>query len=301
MDVDQDSFRYSNIGNSFGFMNHLGTETLNNIELLPNYLDKFGSPSKEKQNNLSETKNGATTSSSANSAISYRSASNPRNFGAENNFLPSLQDDRRSFGSGSSESVINNYLKVASTPPFVGKKKENVKPASADPIARSNKPKVNKMAANPAPLGKLKKAISVGNLREERKLSEYNLDKVDSWMSIQDQKQYDHKHKPGLEDLDEGQDNDTASQMSLKSNEDSRDSTYDEIVSVIKEIEEDKKRGGLWAKGFRISLITFIYLTDNFSERIPSELNLKLDSRCETAETVTLSEGAVPESGDKYK
>ncbi|XP_065719115.2 centrosomal protein of 131 kDa isoform X2 [Drosophila suzukii] len=262
--------------------NHLGTETLNNIELLPNYLDKFGSPSKEKQNNLSETKNGATTSSSANSAISYRSASNPRNFGAENNFLPSLQDDRRSFGSGSSESVINNYLKVASTPPFVGKKKENVKPSSADPLARSNKPKVNKMAANPAPLGKLKKAISVGNLREERKLSEYNLDKVDSWMSIQDQKQYDHKHKPGLEDLDEGQDNDTASQMSLKSNEDSRDSTYDEIVSVIKEIEEDKKR-------------------DNFSERIPSELNLKLDSRCETAETVTLSEGAVPESGDKYK
>lgn len=42
-------------------------------------------------------------------------------------------------------------------------------------------------------------------------------------------------------------------------------------------------------------------IPDNFSERLPSELNLKLDSRCETAETVTLSEGTVPESGDKYK
>ncbi|KAH8345493.1 hypothetical protein KR084_005222, partial [Drosophila pseudotakahashii] len=264
--------------------NQLGTETLNNIELLPNYLDKYASSSKEKQNNLSETKNLTTSSSPVNSATSYRSTtSNPRNFGAENNFLPALPDDRRTFGNGSSESVINNYLKVASTPPFVGKKKENVKPASADPIVRSSKSKGTKStAANPAPLGKLKKAISVGSLREERKLSEYNLDKVDSWMSIQDQKQFDHKHKQGLEDLDEGQDNDTASQLSLKSNEDSRDSTYDEIVSVIKEIEEDKKR-------------------DNFSERIPSELNLKLDSRCETAETVTLSEGAVPESGDKYK
>ncbi|XP_017066693.1 centrosomal protein of 131 kDa [Drosophila eugracilis] len=262
--------------------NHLSTETLNNIEPLPNYLEKYASPTKEKQNNLSETKNMASTSSVNNEATPYRTTSNPRNFGAENNFLPVVQDDRRSFGNASSDSVINNYLKVASTPPFVGKKKENVKPASADTIARSSKSKVIKSAANPAPLGKLKKAISVGSLREERKLSEYNLDKVDSWMSMQDQKQFDNKHKSGLEDLDEGQDNDTASQLSLKSNEDSRDSTYDEIVSVIKEIEEDKKR-------------------DNFSERIPSELNLKLDSRCETAETVTLSEGAVPESGDKYK
>ncbi|KMY92580.1 centrosomal protein of 131 kDa isoform X2 [Drosophila simulans] len=263
--------------------NHLGTDTLNNIEILPNYLDKYASPSKEKQNNLSETKNMATNSSAVNNGSPvYRSVGNPRNFGAENNFLPAVQDDRRSFANGTSDAVINNYLKVASTPPFVGKKKENVKPASADPIARSSKSKVTKSTTNLAPLGKMKKAISVGSLREERKLSEYNLDKVDSWMSMQDQKQYDGKHKPGLEDLDEAQDNDTASQLSLKSNEDSRDSTYDEIVSVIKEIEEDKKR-------------------DNFSEGIPSELNLNLDSRCETADTVTVSEGKVPESGDKYK
>ncbi|KAH8254369.1 hypothetical protein KR032_009690, partial [Drosophila birchii] len=269
--------------------NHLGPEPLNNIEPLPDYMGKYSSPTKEKQNNLSETKNLVSTTSSStsanNSGTSYRATSNSRNFGAENNFLPAVQEDRRVFGTTSSDSVINNYLKVASTPPFVGKKKENVKPASADPVARNTKVKLTtKTTSNTmtAPQGKLKKAISVGSLREERKLSEYNLDKVDSWMSMQEQKQFDPKNKQGLEDLDEAQDNDSASQISLKSNEDSRDSTYDEIVSVIKEIEEDKKR-------------------DNFSERLPSELNLKLDSRCETAETVTLSEGAVPESGDKYK
>ncbi|KAH8375391.1 hypothetical protein KR200_003322, partial [Drosophila serrata] len=269
--------------------NHLGPEPLNNIEPLPEYMGKYSSPTKEKQNNLSETKNLVSSSSTSNSAnnsgTSYRATPNPRNFGAENNFLPAVQEDRRSFGTTSSDSVINNYLKVASAPPFVGKKKENVKPASADPIARNSKSKeTTKTTVNTVTpsQGKLKKAISVGSLRGERKLSEYNLDKVDSWMSMQEQKQFEQKNKPGLEDLDEAQDNDSASQISLKSNEDSRDSTYDEIVSVIKEIEEDKKR-------------------DNFSERLPSELNLKLDSRCETAETVTLSEGAVPESGDKYK
>ncbi|KAH8324691.1 hypothetical protein KR074_004115 [Drosophila pseudoananassae] len=267
--------------------NQLAPEPLNNIELLPNYLDKYASPPKEKQNNLSETKNLASSTVSINNTSTFRATSNPRNFGAENNFLPAVHEDRRAFGASTSDSVINNYLKVASTPPFVGKKKENVKPASADPITRNGKTtKLSKtvVSNNPvsAPPGKLKKAISVGSLREERKLSEYNLDKVDSWMSMQDQKQYDQKHKQGLEDLDEAQDNDSASQISLKSNEDSRGSTYDEIVSVIKEIEEDKKM-------------------DNFSERLPSELNLKLDSRCETADTVTMSETAVPETGDKYK
>lgn len=233
--------------------NHLGPEPLNNMEPLPAYLGKYGSPTKEKQNNLSETKNLASsgsTSANNNSSTAYRATSHPvaRNFGAENNFLPAVQEDRRALGTTtSSDSVINNYLKVAAAPPSVGKKKENVKPASADPIARSSKPKLTtKMSGNPvtAPQGKLKKAISVGSLREERKLSEYNLDKVDSWMSMQEQqKEFEQKHKQGLEDLDEAQDNDSASQLSLKSNEDSRDSTYDEIVSVIKEIEEDKKRG----------------------------------------------------------
>ncbi|KAL7736764.1 hypothetical protein ACLKA6_015615 [Drosophila palustris] len=259
-------------------------EPLNNMEL-PNYLDKYAAQAKDKQNNLSEKNLSSANAnndntSQTNSGASLR-AQAQRNFGAENNFLPVVQEDRRHYGNGSSDSVISNYLKIASTPPFVGKKKENVKPASAEPTTRNNKVKFLAKTPISTAGGKLKKAVSVGSLREERKLSEYNLDKVDSWMSMQEQKQalaqFEELHKQGLDEMD-----DSASQLSMKSNEDSRDSTYDEIVSVIKEIEEDKKR-------------------DNFAERLPSELNLKLDSRSETAETVSQNGDRVPESGDKYK
>ncbi|KAH8418595.1 hypothetical protein KR222_003412, partial [Zaprionus bogoriensis] len=269
-------------------------EPMHNLEL-PNYLDKYAAlaKDKEKQNNLSEKVNSSANSnnngnnnSQANSQVNTsRANSGQRNFGAENNFLPLVQEDRRHYGQNSSDTVINNYLKIAQTsPPFVGKKKENVKPASAETGTRQNKPKFLMKNSAGSTAGKLKKAVSVGSLREERKLSEYNLDKVDSWMSMQEQKQalaqFEELHKQGLDELD-----DSASQLSLKSNEeeeDSRGSTYDEIVSVIKEIEEDKKR-------------------DNFAERLPSELNLKLDSRSETAETVSQNEDRVQESGDKYK
>lgn len=261
-------------------------EPMNNMEL-PNYLNKYATQTKVKQNNLSEknlssitTNNSNNNTSQSNSGNSY-TAQGQRNFGAENNFLPVVQEDRRHYGNSSSDAVISNYLKVASTTPFVGKKKENVKPVSAEPISRNNKAKFLAKTTMSSTGGKLKKAFSVGNLREERKLSEYNLDKVDSWMSMQEQKQalaqFEELHKQGLDEMD-----DSASQLSIKSNEDSRDSTYDEIVSVIKEIEEDKKR-------------------DNFAERLPIELNLKLDSRSETAETVSQNDDRVPESGDKYK
>ncbi|XP_062128411.1 centrosomal protein of 131 kDa isoform X1 [Drosophila sulfurigaster albostrigata] len=268
-------------------------EPMNNVEL-PNYLEKYAAQSKDqKQNNLSEknlsssithpnnNNNSNSNNNSNNGGVSSYRSTGQRNFGAENNFLPLVQDDRRQYSTSSNaDSVISNYLKVAATTPFVGKKKENVKPASAETSSRNSKPKFLTKSSISSTGAKLKKAVSVGSLREERKLSEYNLDKVDSWMSMQEQKQalaqFEELHKQGVDEMD-----DSNSQLSLKSNEDSRDSTYDEIVSVIKEIEEDKKR-------------------DNFAERLPSELNLKLDSRSETAETVS-NDDRVPESGDKYK
>ncbi|TDG45283.1 hypothetical protein AWZ03_008252, partial [Drosophila navojoa] len=271
-------------------------EPLNNMEL-PNYLDKYAAQTKDKQNNLSEKNlspvNGSNNSNhdQSNSGATYRSTGQ-RNFGAENNFLPIVQEDRRNFGNSGADSVISNYLKIAGTPPFVGKKKENVKPTSAE-ASRRNSNKTTFLAKSPTigSSGKLKKAVSVGSLREERKLTEYNLDKVDSWMSIHEQKQalaqFEELHKQGVDELDEGNDNDndndSGSQLSLKSNEDSRGSTYDEIVSVIKEIEEDKKR-------------------DNFAERLPSDLNLKLSSsRADTTDSVSQIGDKMPESGDKYK
>lgn len=199
----------------------------------------------------------------SNSHVNSNRGSAQRNFGAENNFLPLMQDDRRQYSTNSSDAVINNYLKVATTtPPFVGKKKENVKPASAEANTKQQQKPLRFQSKTSAgsTAGKLKKAVSVGSLREERKLSEYNLDKVDSWMSMQEQKQalaqFEELHKQGMDEF-----NDSVSQLSLKSNEeeeeeDSRGSTYDEIVSVIKEIEEDKKRGvyqrGAWGVILRI-------------------------------------------------
>lgn len=186
----------------------------------------------------------------SNSHANSNRGSAQRNFGAENNFLPLVQDDRRHYSANSSDAVINNYLKVATaTPALVGKKKENVKPASAETSATRQQQKPLRFlpkTSTGSTAGKLKKAVSVGSLREERKLNEYNLDKVDSWMSMQEQKQalaqFEELHKQGLDELE-----DSVSHLSLKSNEeeeeDSRGSTYDEIVSVIKEIEEDKKRG----------------------------------------------------------
>lgn len=251
-------------------------EPMHNMEL-PNYLDKYAAQAKDKQNNLSEKNlsNSGINSSNNNTAVNSNSQSNSsnhvntnrsnaqRNFGAENNFLPLMQDERRQYSANSSDAVINNYLKVATTtPPFVGKKKENVKPASAEAnTIRQQKPlRFQSKTSAGSTAGKLKKAVSVGSLREERKLSEYNLDKVDSWMSMQEQKQalaqFEELHKQGMDEF-----NDSVSQLSLKSNEeeeeeeDSRGSTYDEIVSVIKEIEEDKKRGayqrGAWGVTLR--------------------------------------------------
>lgn len=200
-------------------------------------------------NSNSHVNNNSSSLVNSSGAINSNRGSAQRNFGAENNFLPLVQDERRHYSANSSESVISNYLKVATTTPtFVGKKKENVKPASAETnTTRQQKParfhSKTSSSGSCSTAGKLKKAVSVGSLREERKLNEYNLDKVDSWMSMQEQKQalaqFEELHKQGLDELEDS--------VSLKSNdeeeEDSRGSTYDEIVSVIKEIEEDKKRG----------------------------------------------------------
>ncbi|XP_030381509.1 centrosomal protein of 131 kDa isoform X2 [Scaptodrosophila lebanonensis] len=234
---------------------------------LPNYLEKYAAPTEEKQNNLSEPKNiaGNKVSDDGRATLSSK---------ADNKVVPIFQVNEGHYGKSSADAVISNYMRVSSSPPFSGKKKEDVGSA-ATALSKG------RLAS-----GKLKKAVTMGGLREERSLSEYNLDKVDSWMSIQEVQKQVHleklqkipKHQ--LEDLDEG--NDSASQLSMKSNDDSRDSTYEEIVSVIKEIEEDKKQ-------------------DNFAEQVTNELNLKLESCSEAAEMTSQNGGGVAGTGDKYK
>ncbi|XP_012162496.1 centrosomal protein of 131 kDa [Ceratitis capitata] len=290
-------------------------ENSNNALDLPTYLDKYVSPTKPsvynvKPNNLIEA-NSSTNYKNGSKKQLVPSAGNEINK-TENNLENNLK--MQSPYTATSDTVINNYLKVAATTPLMTKKKENNRPNSGEkqlrnnskrpPVAASNNQHtISKTSGN----AKLKKATSFGSLREDSNLTEFNLDKVDSWMSMHGggsmhERKTLSKHKSLDADFeklagDEGvheqadllaereadEQADSVSQVSTKSE---GESTYDEIVSVIKEIDEDKKK-------------------DNYAERAVNELELKLNS---TTDTVALPSArsekiaeAETESPDKYK
>uniref|UniRef100_A0A0A1XT81 5-azacytidine-induced protein 1 n=1 Tax=Zeugodacus cucurbitae TaxID=28588 RepID=A0A0A1XT81_ZEUCU len=286
-----------------------GYDNSNNTLEMPAYLDKYVSPTKsnvysDKPNNLSEAKpstnlkNGAKKNLVGTTANEFNKMDNnlENNFKSQTTYTPS-------------DTVINNYLKVAATTPLIIKKKENNRPNSGEKqvqnsgnksttTAPKNQATNSKINGN----AKLKKATSFSSLREDSNLTEFNIDKVDSWMSMHgesmNQRKTLSKHKSldadfekftggELEEdghrediLDEHAD--SASQVSTKSD---GESTYDEIVSVIKEIDEDKKK-------------------DNYAERAANELELKLNT---TPDMVTLPASSgektdeASKSPDKYK
>ncbi|XP_014085665.2 centrosomal protein of 131 kDa [Bactrocera oleae] len=282
----------------------------NNTLEMPTYLDKYASPSRSnvysvKPNNLSEAKPSTNVKNGAKKNLVGSNANelNKMDNNLENNFKS------QAAYAPTSDTVINNYLKVAATTPLMIKKKENNRPNSGEKqiqnkenksvTAPKNQPTSSKSNGN----AKLKKATSFGSLREDSNLTDFNLDKVDSWMSMHgesmNQRKILSKHKSldgdfekfTATDLVEDEhradilnerDGDNASQVSTKSD---GESTYDEIVSVIKEIDEDKKR-------------------DNYAERAANELELKLNT---TADTVTLPASGeektaeTSKSPDKYK
>lgn len=109
------------------------------------------------------------------------------------------------------------------------------------------------------PEPKLRKAKSVSNLKEENNLQNFQIDKVDSWMSINKEQEADSmrtlmlmkrprsshvqynrewRDTPSSKTDDEGN-------FSLEEANDcfsNESTTYDELVSIIKEIEADKKK-----------------------------------------------------------
>lgn len=257
-----------------------GYDNSNNTLEMPTYLEKYVSPTKtnvysDKPNNLSEAKplthfkNGAKKNLVGSTANELNNMDNNLeiNFKSQASYAPT------------SDTVINNYLKVAATTPLMIKKKEN-RPNSGDKQVQNNDDKTVTSAPKNPPTNnkingnaKLKKATSFGSLREDSNLSEFNLDKVDSWMSMHggsmSQGKTISKQKSLEADFDKvigselGEDGyredilnerhgdehaDSASQISTKSD---GESTYDEIVSVIKEIDEDKKKGEHFVKHCR--------------------------------------------------
>ncbi|XP_067633573.1 centrosomal protein of 131 kDa [Eurosta solidaginis] len=285
---------------------------------MPSYLEKYVSPTKsniysDKPNNLSESKQSGGSFKNDTKKSLVVSTSNEltktdnnfdNNFKMQSSYVPT------------SDTVINNYLKVAATTQLMSKKKENNQPSSdgdkyqhgnakKPPIATSNnsamKSKLN---------AKMKKSTSFGSLREDAKLPEFNMDKVDSWMSmhgsgnleepkplskqtsldmnfekhmteaIEGQGDNEHDQDESGEEDEKDEQVDSSSQVSTKSD---GESTYDEIVSVIKEIDEDKKK-------------------DNYAEKAVNELELKLNMQPYTVPS-TRSELTTEssKSADKYK
>uniref|UniRef100_A0A1I8P6U8 Centrosomal protein of 131 kDa n=1 Tax=Stomoxys calcitrans TaxID=35570 RepID=A0A1I8P6U8_STOCA len=289
--------------------------TLNNFEL-PSYLSKYSNPSHasseplDKPNNIAEKNNVINT---------YKSEVGKKDFLKMDNKLESSTS-----GAGkksTTETVINNYLKVAASTASIIKKKENNKTSEAEqkklPVSGSStttitssmsshnslnaKTKPPKTSIAPLTQNNIKKAKSFGNLREDSNLHEFNLDKIDSWMSMHEESHHRSKStltKHGsLDDsfekftretldamsaLDGDEEDDKNSPRSLDQSQD--DSTYDEIVSVIKEIEEDKKK-------------------DNFAERMNSEMDLKISSTPSIGTPHPTGESSVvpPKSPDKFR
>lgn len=242
---------------------------LNNFEL-PSYLSKYSNPSQtpdplEKQNNLTEHK-------SLNS--NYKSEVPKKDFLTMDNKLESP------IKKTSSDTVINNYLKVAASTSSIIKKKDNNNVSkieskkSLPPTNNSgNKPKPKLSSLTALTQNNIKKAKSFGSLREDSNLHEFNIDKIDSWMSMHETPSSDQASKMPILDkhstLEESfekftqetleamsaldveeeeqqleEDEEDDGKNSEKSTDQSQDdSTYEEIVSVIKEIEEDKKKG----------------------------------------------------------
>lgn len=175
--------------------------------------------------------------------------------------------------SDTTNSVIKNYIKIKEqsikpnlpvkkkTIEMVSSKKTKpvktlVKPKSANNIMTTNKSILrNKTATQSDKI--LKKSKSVGYIRQDSNLDEFQMDKVVSWMSINE----DNFSEQGVGDSASKNPIDCNSMVKTYnkqwcetatsktddeghfSQEDQRDSdsTYDEIVSVIKEIEKDKQ------------------------------------------------------------
>ncbi|XP_059608319.1 centrosomal protein of 131 kDa [Phlebotomus argentipes] len=164
-------------------------------------------------------------------------------------FPPHLRDK--------SQEIISNYLRVSSSdqsdvtpaprrPASSSRKGKAVREARKSKSALTTKPPPKPRVIEKAPL---KRSKSIPTLRngENQMLDEFQIDKVESWMSIHEDPyskktsfvEYNREWRdtPSSKTDDEGN-------FSLEEPGDSfsTESTYDEIVSMIKEIDADKRK-----------------------------------------------------------
>ncbi|XP_055693677.1 centrosomal protein of 131 kDa [Lutzomyia longipalpis] len=165
-------------------------------------------------------------------------------------FPPKLRDK--------SNEIISNYLRISSSDQSDGPPPPTRRPASSTrrgKVIREQRKSKSALSTKPPPKPKipekapLKRSKSIPILRdgENAALDEFHIDKVESWMSIHDDAygkkisfaEYtrDWRDTPSSKTDDEGN-------FSLEEPGDSfsTESTYDEIVSIIKEIDADKRK-----------------------------------------------------------
>lgn len=149
----------------------------------------------------------------------------------------------------SSTVVINNYLKTTKQPVLP----KNHPPKSTNTIAQNatTRAKTSPNGGGKARIGSTtavrRSARSTKTDRDESRLNEYQLDKVESWMSVHefvDKKETGavanviaRRDTPNSKTDDEGM-------FSYDDQHDDDSSTYEEIASVLKEIDEQKVQDG---------------------------------------------------------
>lgn len=155
--------------------------------------------------------------------------------------------------------VIQNYLEA--TNQDLPEKRLNLKAGRIKPKEKTKKVKTNVVKIRPSnqTTSKLKKAKSTGCIRENSIINEFHLDDVDTWMSVQDDsvdgvslsnRQSSNNVSKAVmsgrgsnvqwsQETSQDEGNFSLEDQIDSSNE---DSTYNEIVSMIKEIENNKKQ-----------------------------------------------------------
>ncbi|XP_055706440.1 centrosomal protein of 131 kDa [Phlebotomus papatasi] len=216
-------------------------------------------------------------------------------------FPPKLRDK--------SGEIISNYLRVSSSdqsdvppaprrPASSTRKGKNARESRKSKSALTTKPPPKVKAPDKAPL-KRSKSIPILRNGENAPLDEFHIDKVESWMSIHEDSyakkasfvEYNREWRdtPSSKTDDEGN-------FSLEEHGDSfsTESTYDEIQSIIKEIDADKRKSRNSFKDLKTDVEFKLATTNatssssdsaNNGDKIQEILNYldSVDSSCEKA------------------
>lgn len=157
----------------------------------------------------------------------------------------------------SSTVVIQNYLKATNqdktTTVRLSSKCNLAKPIASNKVSNeTNKPRASSSKTSTKPTSSKGRASSksAGNAREDSRLNEFHMDKVESWMSIHEFDKSDKDSGTSPENAHNEPYNQTWRETPSSKTDDEGnysfedhldgESTYDEIVSVIKEIDDQK-------------------------------------------------------------